>query len=139
MAGRGFAPKDPAKKAGHSKDSTPSTTIRFVGCPQPELPVEVDWHPRTLNWWAVWGRSPQAEHFMESDWDFLLDTALLHSAYWNGNSTAGAELRLRVAKYGATPEDRARLRMHFADADEKDAKRPEAPSSRQTYGGLKAV
>lgn len=139
MAGRGFAPKDPAKKAGHSKDSTPSTTIRFSRSPQPALPAEVDWHPRTVQWWAMWCEAPQAEHFMATDWDFLLDTAVLHSAYWSGNSQVAAELRLRVAKYGSTPEDRARLRMHFADADEKDAKRPEPPSSRQTYGGLKAV
>lgn len=141
MAGRGFAPKDASKRAGHSKDPNPTTTIRFVGCPQPPLPEGLDWHPRTVAWWAMWGRSPQSEHFMESDWDFLMDTALMHSAMWaNGQWTLAAEVRLRVAKYGATPEDRARLRMHFADADEKDAKRPAVgTSSRERYGVLTAL
>ena len=31
------------------------------------------------------------------------------------------ELRLRVAKFGATPEDRARLRITFAVADSAEA------------------
>jgi hypothetical protein len=54
-----------------------------------------------------------------------------------GQWTLAAELRLRVAKMGATPEDRARLRITFADADEKDEKRAarEAGSVRQRYGG----
>lgn len=140
MAGRGPQPKDPARRARANKDATPSTSIRFVKAVQPELPEGVDWHPRTQAWWAMWGRSPQAEHFMESDWDFLLDTALMHHAMWSkGQWTLAAEVRLRVAKYGATPEDRARLRMHFADADAKDGGQPEAPapvSARQRYGPL---
>lgn len=142
MAGRGFAPKDPSKRAGHSKDPNPSTKIRFEQAVQPALPADVEWHPRTVAWWEMWGRSPQAEHFMESDWDFLLDTALMHTAMWSkGQWTLAAEVRLRVAKYGATPEDRARLRMHFADADEKDSKRPAAPggSARERLGVLKSL
>ena len=141
MAGRGFAPKDPARKAGHSKDASPTSTIRFVGAPQPPLPADMEWHARTQDWWAMWGRSPQSEVFMESDWDFLMDTALMHNAMWErGAWTLAAEVRLRVAKYGATPEDRARLRMHFADADEKDAKRPATPggTARERMGVLKA-
>jgi hypothetical protein len=117
----------------------PSSKLRFEPAAQPPLPDDFPWHPRTKAWWAMWGGSPQAEHFMASDWDFLLDTAILHTAMWCGNATVAAEVRLRVAKYGATPEDRARLRMQFADADEKDAKRPEAESARQRYGGLRAV
>ncbi|GAB3213471.1 hypothetical protein ACQEU5_18600 [Marinactinospora thermotolerans] len=35
-----------------------------------------------------------------------------------------AELRLRVTKFGATVENRARLRMQFAAADEAGAKHP---------------
>jgi hypothetical protein len=48
----------------------------------------------------------------------------MHHAMWSkGQWTLAAEVRLRVAKFGATPEDRARLRITFADADEKDEKR----------------
>jgi hypothetical protein len=138
MAGKGLAPKDPARRARANKDPNPTTTIRFVGAEQPALPDDIEWHPRTRAWWDMWREAPQAEHFMASDWDFLLDTAVLHDAFWRkGQWTLAAEVRLRVAKYGATPEDRARLRMHFADADEKDAKRPPAPAAR--WGDLRAL
>lgn len=141
MAGRGPAPKAADRRARGNKDPVPGTAIRFVGAEQPPLPVEVDWHPRTVEWWAMWRDAPQAEHFMATDWDFLLDTAILHSQMWFGDAKLAAEVRLRVAKYGSTPEDRARLRMNFADADEKDAKRGQQapPSSRQRFGSLSVV
>lgn len=140
MAGRGPAPKPSGRRARVNKDPVPSTSIRFVGAEQPPLPDGVEWHPRTVAWWAMWRDAPQAEHFMATDWDFLLDTALMHTAMWaKGQWTLAAEVRLRVAKYGATPEDRARLRMNFAAADEKDAKRqPSVQSSRRRYGDLLA-
>ncbi|MCK7676347.1 hypothetical protein [Corynebacterium pygosceleis] len=90
----------------------------------------------------MWKDSPQAEHFGSTDWNFLLDTALLHAQLWgNGDTSVMSELRIRVAKFGATPEDRARLRMQFAEADEADARRPELPrrSARERRGNLKVV
>ena len=88
----------------------------------------------------MWGRSALSEQFTESDWNELLDTAILHARLWKGDVKVAAELRLRVAKFGATPEDRARLRIQWAQADEADAKRP-APSSSavERFGDLKAV
>lgn len=140
MAGQGPAPKDPSRRARTNKDPVASTTLRFELAEQPELPADIDWHPRTQQWWAMWGSSPQADHFMATDWDFLVDTALMHHAMWSKQQwTLAAEVRLRVAKYGATPEDRARLRMQFADADQKDAKRPAAQSSRERRGTLHAL
>jgi hypothetical protein len=88
----------------------------------------------------MWSTAPQAEHFTVTDWDFLLDTALIHAEVWSGNTGLAGELRLRVAKFGATPEDRARLRLTFAEADERDAARPAAgASARERYGSLRAV
>ncbi|GAA3957936.1 hypothetical protein GCM10023085_45540 [Actinomadura viridis] len=141
MAGRGPAPKDPNRRARANKDPVAQTVLRFVRAEQPELPEDVEWHPRTQAWWAMWGRSAQAETFTETDWAFLLDTALMHHAMWSkGQWTLAAEVRLRVAKYGATPEDRARLRMVFADADEKDEKRAaKQPASVQRYGDLRLL
>lgn len=140
MAGRGPAPKDPKRRARRNSDSVSTTTIRFELAEQPPLPDDIDWHPRTVEWWEMWRDAPQADHFMATDWDFLLDTALMHHAMWSKQQwTLAAEVRLRVAKYGATPEDRARLRMQFADADEKDSKRPEVPSSRERRGTLHAL
>ena len=144
MAGRGPAPKPAARRARTNADPIGSTVLEFRQGDRMELPTEdIEWHPRTLDWWRRWQDSAQAETFTDLDWSFLLDTALMHHAMWSkGQWTLAAEVRLRVAKYGATPEDRARLRMVFADADEKDEKRGNriAPSpSRERRGGLTAV
>jgi hypothetical protein len=72
---------------------------------------------QTIKWWQTWRVSPMASTFTQTDWDFLLDTAILHSAHWNGENTA-AELRIRVAKFGATPEDRLRLRLQVDTAQD---------------------
>ena len=155
MAGRGPAPKDPAKRARRNADDAASTLLRFEEAEQPELPafsiqVEVDgelttqeyaWPAITREWWAMWRDSPQAEHFGSTDWAFLLDTALLHAAVWGrGEMKYLPELRLRVAKIGYTPEDRARLRMQFAQADEADSKRrPAGESARERRGQIKVL
>lgn len=75
------------------------------------------WPTMTRRWWKMWGESPLSAEYTETDWSFLLDTAYLHARYWKGDVRVAAELRLRVAKFGATPEDRARLRIQFAVAD----------------------
>jgi len=121
---------------------------------QPELPtfdieIEVDgeliarqfkWPARTREWWQMWADSPLSDDFTSTDWSELLDTAILHARYWNGDHKVAAELRLRVAKFGATPEDRARLRIQFAAADEAEKKSATPKqSSRARRGPLKAV
>jgi hypothetical protein len=87
---------------------------------QPPLPPDFPWHPMTLKWWKMWGDSPLMTDATENDWSELLDTAILHTQLWNGDVKAAGELRLRVAKFGATPEDRARLRIQFATADHRE-------------------
>lgn len=139
MAGVGPPPKDPSRRARRNADPIPTTIIRFEQGVQPDLPAAYDWPQQTRAWWSMWANAPQAEHFMETDWQFLLDTALVHAELWSGNVGVAAELRLRVAKMGSTLEDRARLRLAFAEADEKDAARPVGSSSRERYGKLKAV
>lgn len=143
MAGRGPRPKDPSKRARRNIDHTPVTILRFEQAKQPplgSLPGRQSWGKATRDWWANWGKAPQAEHFSSTDWDYLRDTALLHRKVWmDQDLRALPELRLRVAKFGATLEDRARLRMQFAEADEADAKRPEGRSSRERYGALVAL
>jgi len=65
----------------------------------------------------------------ETDWEYMLETALLHNMLWNpvpqnpattgGRARNGAvsatqlaaEIRQRVQKFGATFEDRLKLRM----------------------------
>lgn len=153
MAGIGPAPKDPRRRAGHSPtDPIPLRVIKSEPVKQPKLPMNLyfynpvtekkerfTWPAQTKAWWKMWAESPLSADFTSTDWSELLDTAFLHARFWRGDIKVAAELRLRVAKFGATPEDRARLRITFAAADEKDDQRQGltngGASARQRYGG----
>lgn len=143
MGGRGRAPKAADRLARYRPDKQPLPTrvIRFEPTSQPELPEGYDWPERTREWWAMWAASPLSETFGVTDWDFLLDTAVLHSHFWSGDVKVAAELRIRVAKFGATPEDRARLRIQFAQAENRDSRRErtgnkDRKSARERYGDV---
>ncbi|DAZ90140.1 Bacteriophage protein [Mycobacteroides abscessus subsp. bolletii] len=157
MAGVGPPPKDPNKRARRNAGPTPLRIIPATPVEQPPLPefdleVTVDgeikaqrfkWPPRTVEWWQMWKDSPLSTEFTSTDWSELLDTAVLHARYWSGDVKVAAELRLRVAKFGATPEDRARLRIQFAAANEADKKASQsgdkpAGGSKNRYGPLGA-
>jgi hypothetical protein len=75
----------------------------------------------------MWADSPLSDDFTSTDWSELLDTARLHAAFWFGDNSVAAELRLRVAKFGATPEDRVRLRIQFAMAKNAENRPPGTP------------
>jgi hypothetical protein len=87
----------------------------------PDLP-DGEWHPRTVAWFDTWRRSPMAAAFIATDWDFLIDTAMLHTRLWNGDMKQAAEVRQRVGKLAGTPEDRLRLRIEV-DAEAAKVKR----------------
>lgn len=115
---------------------------------QPELPESMPggdpWPAETLDWWEMWGRDPLSDEFRATDWSDLMDTAAIHGRFWSGDFKLAGELRLRVAKHGATAEDRARLRIQFAAAEEADDKRKRSVSgdrsgARGRRGPLKAV
>lgn len=119
MAGRGRPPKETTLRQGTGRiNPNHFETIEIDGeIRGPELPDGPDypdWHPQTRLWWESWRASAQAQKFLATDWDFMLETAFLHTKLWrtnrNGDALA-AEIRQRVAKFGATPEDRQRLRM----------------------------
>lgn len=151
MAGRGPAPKDPSRRARRNADPAALRVITAEPAAQPDLPsfhvekdgelVEFRWPARTEEWWQMWGESPLAAEFTSTDWSELLDTAVLHAAFWSGRTSVANELRLRVAKFGATPEDRARLRITFAQADEAEDRRAEKPgaAARERRGPLRAL
>lgn len=131
MAGRGPQPKDPSKRARRNKDPE-LRIIPAIPARQPSLPVieqmvidengvkqkvRFHWPAVTRRWWKMWAESPLSVDYTDVDWAFLMDTAYIHARYWKGEVKLASELRLRVAKFGATPEDRARLRIQFAVAD----------------------
>lgn len=122
VAGKGFAPSGQrSRESDQRRDEALITEVAADGeLRGPDLP-DGDWPSWTRHWWATWRRSAQAATFTTTDWDFLLETALLHAAYVGGQLAYAAELRLRVAKYGATPEDRMRLRLSITEPDAKPA------------------
>jgi hypothetical protein len=133
MAGRGPAPKPVLQRESRTAARQAQTlSLEADGTLRgPDLP-EGDWHPHTLAWWDTWRRSGQAKVFAPTDWDVLAETALLHTRLWNGETSVAAELRLRVAKFGATVEDRQRLKMSVdADAEAAAADKPAMPADRR--------
>ncbi|WP_282203881.1 phage terminase small subunit [Kitasatospora fiedleri] len=84
--------------------------------------LTVDWHPMTKLWWESWRTSAQAQTFTATDWLFLIDTALMHHTMWaRGRWEFASEVRLRAAKFGATPEDRMRLKLQVDGPNSKPA------------------
>lgn len=87
----------------------------------PELPTDVFWHPVTRQWYHKWRISAQAQVMEPSDWDMLIDTAMLHHRYWNEKmsvaqmATLAGEIRQRTATIGSTFEARLKLRMVIRD------------------------
>lgn len=134
MAGNGPPPKHPSARARRNAGNSSMRIITAEPVDQPSLPdfdVQVEiggemssqsfsWPARTREWWSMWADSPLSLEFTSTDWSELLDTALLHAKFWSGDTKLASELRLRVAKFGATPEDRARLKIQFAAADEAE-------------------
>lgn len=147
MAGRGPAPKPASRRARTNKDPIPSRVVEVDATAPMELPSDLlpdgdAWHPATLRWWSRWCESPLAQDLPAVDWSELEACAVLHHEFMVKRSfTLGSELRLRMGKFGSTPEDRARLRIQLATADEKDQRRPAVAgsASRSRYGGLKVV
>ena len=131
MPGKGPAPKavrsrpnDTARRQAEIQRLEKDGEIRG-----PELP-DGDWHPRTIVWWDNWRRSPQAQHMAAVDWDFMIDTAMMHSQMWNGDLKMAAEVRIRVAKFGATPEDRLRLKVQVDEDLKPEVRAPKAKARR---------
>lgn len=139
MAGRGPAPKDPAERRRRNV-TTPVRVVSSDGkIHGPELPESFDWPAETCAWWLTWRKSAQASTFTDTDWSFLIDTAVLHAEFWLGDRSVAAELRLRAAKFGATPEDRQRLKIEVGEPAESRLRPASASGRARRERLLKAV
>lgn len=134
MAGRGPAPK---AKRSRERDTPEFEQLEvedvLYGAPLPDgvLPDGEVWHPQTVKWWESLRRFPLLKDEPEIGWQFLVDTALMHHTMWTkGRWEFASELRLRVAKYGATPEDRMRLKIKI------EASGSPAPAARAAGPGV---
>lgn len=124
MANTTVPKEDPARRNKHTVLNLPRRDGTLIG---PDLPKDKAWHPETREWWDMWRKSPIAPLLEESDWLALRRTALLHSELWFGLLpptqvvSYSAEIRRVESMYGATVEDRMKLRMKFTDGTpEKD-------------------
>lgn len=120
--------KDPAVRARNNPENRPFRVVELKTCPQPPLPKgfpydgkTFKWPQITVDWWDHWADSPLIDGFTVHDWDYLLDTAVLHAKHWLGlDAKAAGEMRQRLSRFGVTPEDRAKLRIILVDADNKE-------------------
>jgi hypothetical protein len=132
MAGKGNTRPKPAEQRRRANAPPKSKTVKADAVLRGiDLPFGFDWHSQTRIWWDNWRRSAQAVRFTATDWDFLLDTAMLHTEFWNGDTSVGPELRLRVSKLGATEDDRARLHIEIAETDDKPKPAPKSLKQRK--------
>ena len=104
-----------AKAASYTKINAPESPL---GPELGEPPAGTTWPPHTVMWWHTWRLSPMATLFNDVDFQFLKDTAVLHSAFWHGQSNLAGEIRLRTEKMGATNRDRERMRLQITDLNE---------------------
>jgi len=146
MAGRGPQPKDPRDRARGARGDH-LTLINTEPAPQPALPALMPngdaWPQKTRDWWQMWSEDDITSDYRATDWSDLMDAAVLHGLYWSGNASFAGELRLRIAKHGATQEDRARLRKQYAEADSAETRRDrdkaKGAGNKPAYGGLKVA
>jgi hypothetical protein len=120
MGGRGAPPGEQLSRERDQRRRDADLVVvvadgQLHGPELPALPEGCAWPDATVTWWRTWREAPQAALFTDTDWSFLMDTAMLHSQFWLGDLSVAAELRLRVAKFGATPEDRQRLKLAVGD------------------------
>lgn len=152
MAGRGPAPKDPAKLAGHGAAKARQGEMRVINVepvPQPDL-VEMlgginaatgeEWHPSTLVLWRNLGEFPSLGSMQAAQWAVLARAMMLDDAFMRGELRHASELRLQLQKFGIAPDDVARLRIVFAQADEADSKRDTSgASARERRGQIRVI
>lgn len=159
MPARGAPPKDPRQRARVNADPIPVTYAPNRAIPQPSLEelygvdnpmTSKPWSIHTQLLWESLEDFPTCQNLQRAQW-LLLGRAMCLDDYamTTGETKTVTEARLQLSKFGVAPDDVAKLRIFFADADEKDAKRQEreartnrvAPEtqSRKRYGGLRAV
>jgi len=145
MAGRRPAPgrnpnaKQPGERCRRNAPEPVTVVVADGEVHGPQLPDTHEWPEPTLRWWETWRASAMAPKFTETDWSFLLDTAVLHAEFWLGDRSVAGELRLRAAKFGATPEDRARLRIAVGEPEVKPGRLRTRTGAERRRRILKAV
>jgi len=140
----GPTPKEMGTRAGRAPEKVPFRVVGLPTNPAPELPThfritdanedgelvlkKVKYPPETVTWWNAWVNSPLNDGFTVNDWNYLLEVSVIHAQFWLDidRMKCAAELRQRMANYGATPADRARLRIITVTAETAEETAAEA-------------
>ena len=145
MAGNGPPPKDAAKRARRNAEPVPLRVVVVTPAEQPSLVDAVGelnpatglpWSSGTLLLWDALGEIPTTSNLVAAQWLLLARAMILDDALLNGSVSAASEARLQLAKFGVAPDDVARLRFSFAQADQAEARAPVRRSA--SYRGLMA-
>lgn len=130
----GGHPKHPDDRIRRNAPIFDKIPVRSDGLERgPALPEDIGifWCKRTKEWWDIWRNSPQSMVMHDTDWELMLETAILHNELWMPkvvwNKTTkqydnipknaselkslASEIRSRVSAFGASFEDRRKLRM----------------------------
>lgn len=74
---------------------------------------EVKIPSRTRAWWKRVSAMPHCVLWTETDWQFALDTAMVHAAFVLGDTVRAGELRVREKQMGTTLDARRDLRIRY--------------------------
>lgn len=152
MSGQGPPPKDPATRARRNKTAAGLRVVEVEQIDQPSLysilgrenPATGEaWTKQSLAFWVALGDFPTTRDLQQAQWELLARAVMLDDAVVRGQLKHAAEARLQLAKFGVAPDDVARLRIQFANADTADTKASRARThdtpARQRRGPLTAV
>lgn len=74
---------------------------------KPDLPDGIEWGDRTAAWWNALDTVPGSDTWTAADWQYAMDTALVHRAVWqDGDLAQLKELRMREQSMGISPAAR---------------------------------
>ena len=76
-----------------------------------ELPAGTDWCPETRKWFATWRDSERTADWDEPQWQFLYDTAIVHSLIYESQQFQWLqELRTREQMMGLSFEPKPKAK-----------------------------
>lgn len=108
----------PGPEPKHNKiGRTPNAEwIEVVNEPNLSAPALLgDHHPLTMTWWAEISMLPHTVLWLQADWTFASDTALIKDKFYAGDFSAAitTEMRRREDLMGTTMEARRKLRIRY--------------------------
>ena len=131
MAVRGAKPKDDDQKVTRhplTQDWVDVVDVPYSG-KKPGLPSKVRYvvkgamleqrmPTQTRAWWKRVTAMPHCVLWTETDWQFALDTAMVHAAFMLGDTVRAGEVRVREKQMGTTLESRRDLRIRYVPAED---------------------